>query len=159
MGVEDIMTTPRFRPALADDLPAIIALLADDPLGQSRERPGLPLDPRYDEAFAAMAADPNQLPLVMTVDGTLAGYLQLTFIPGLSRLGAWRGQIESVRISSGSRGHGLGEALIRHAVDLCRRRGCTMVQLTTDKARADALRFYERLGFRSSHEGMKLDLG
>jgi ribosomal protein S18 acetylase RimI-like enzyme len=147
-----------FRRATAADLPAIIALLADDPLGRLREDGSSPPGPRYVAAFAAIDADPNQLLAVVERDGEIIGCLQLSFIPGLSRLGMWRGQVESVRIAAGHRGGGLGRAMIEWAIEQCRARGCGMVQLTSDKSRADALRFYESLGFRASHEGMKLDL-
>lgn len=105
-----------------------------------------------------MAADSNQVLLVAVAGDAVVGCLQLSFIPGLSRLGMWRGQIESVRIAAGQRGGGLGRRLIEHAIGLCRQRGCGLVQLTSDKSRADAIRFYESLGFQASHEGMKLSL-
>ncbi len=141
------------RRAGAGDVPAIVAMLADDPLGARRERPG---DPAYAEAFAEVDADPRQL-LVVAVEGDeVVGTLQLTFIPGLSRLGATRALIEAVRVRSDRRGGGLGERLVRWAVDTARDRGAAMVQLTTDASRADARRFYERLGFQASHVGMKL---
>lgn len=144
-----------FRAATAEDVPAIVALLADDALGARREAPG---DPAYAEAFAAIAADPNQLLAVADEDGRVLGCLQLTFIPGLSHRGAWRGQIESLRIAAGRRGTGLGRRFLDWAIAQCRARGCRMVQLTTDKSRADARRFYASLGFTASHEGMKLAL-
>lgn len=147
-----------FRPARADDLDAIIALLADDELGQSRERVSIPTDPAYLDAFAAIAADPNQLLAVVEDEAGLAGCLQISFIPGLSRLGMWRGQIESVRIASRLRGAGLGRQMLEWAVEQCRARNCQLVQLTSDKSRTDALRFYENLGFVASHEGFKLAL-
>lgn len=147
------------RRAVAADLPAIVALLADDTLGRGREDPRPPLDPRYAAAFAAIEADPNQLLAVVEAEGAVVGCLQLSFMPGLSRLGAWRGQIESVRIAASRRGGGLGRRMIEWAIAECRRRRCGLVQLTSDKSRPDALRFYESLGFRASHEGMKLDLG
>jgi ribosomal protein S18 acetylase RimI-like enzyme len=149
---------PSFRRAVAADLPAIVALLADDPLGRTREDPSHPLDPRYAAAFAAVDADPNQLLAVVELDGAVVGCLQLSFIPGLSRRGQWRGQVESVRIAAAHRGGGLGRAMFTWAIAECRARGCGMVQLTSDKSRTDARRFYESLGFRASHEGMKLDL-
>lgn len=156
------MSDLHFRHAAAADLAAIVALLADDGLGRGREDPRLPINPRYLEAFAAIDADPNQL-LVVGVDGTgpggaVIGYLQLTFIPGLSRIGQWRGQIESVRVAAARRGQGVGRAMLAWAIDCCRARGCGLVQLTTDKSRDDARRFYESLGFVASHEGMKLTL-
>lgn len=141
-----------FRAATAADVPAIVALLADDVLGAARERPG---DPAYEAAFAAIDADPNQLMAVADLGGRIVGCLQLTFIPGISHRGAWRGQVESVRIGADQRGSGLGRRMMEWAMDQCRARGCRMVQLTTDKSRADARRFYESLGFVASHEGMK----
>lgn len=152
------MIAPLFRPATEDDVAAIVALLADDGLGRGRENPSLPLDRRYLDAFAALDADPNQLLVVAERDGAVTGCLQLTFIPGLSRLGMWRGQIEAVRVAASERGTGLGGAMVEWAIERCRERGCGLVQLTTDKTRADAHRFYERLGFVASHEGMKLSL-
>jgi GNAT superfamily N-acetyltransferase len=148
-----------FRKASSADLPEIIALLADDPLGAAREVASGATDQAYHEAFAAIEADRNQL-LVVAVDDDdrVIGCLQLSFIPGLSRKGMWRGQIESVRIAAGHRGSGLGAAMIEWAVEQARQRGCGLVQLTSDKRRPDAIRFYEKLGFVASHEGLKLDL-
>jgi len=141
--------------ATADDVPAIVAMLADDPLGAKRERPG---DPAYAEAFKEIDADPRQV-LVVARDGAeVVGTLQLTFIPGLSRLGSTRALIEAVRVRSDQRGGGLGGRLIEWAIDTARERGAAMVQLTTDASRTDAHRFYERLGFVASHVGMKLML-
>ncbi len=152
------MTTPLFRRALEADLPAIVALLADDPLGAAREDPSSPPNPRYLSAFAAIDRDPNQLLAVAEADGTVVGVLQITFIPGLSRLGMTRGLIESVRIAAAQRSAGLGRKMFEWAIATCRERGCELVQLTTDKSRPDAHRFYERLGFVASHEGYKLAL-
>ena len=152
------MTEILFRRAQDEDLPSIIALLADDELGRSREDSSLPVNRRYLDAFDAMQRDPNQLLAVMVADGEVVGCLQISFIPGLSRLGIWRGQIESVRVASSRRGEGLGRRLLEWAINECRNRGCGLVQLTSDKARGDALRFYQSLGFRASHEGMKLNL-
>jgi GNAT superfamily N-acetyltransferase len=149
---------PAFRRARADDVPAIVAMLADDELGRGREDASLPLDPRYLVAFDEIDADPRELLAVAEADGEVVGCLQLTFLRGLSNLGALRGQIEGVRIASSRRGTGIGAAFVRWAVEECRARGCTVVQLTTDKRRADAHRFYGRLGFAASHEGMKLRL-
>ena len=147
-----------FRRASAADLEDIVALLADDELGRKREDPDPPLNLRYIDAFAAIDADRNQFLAVVEEGGEIVGCLQLSFIPGLSRLGLWRGQIESVRISSARRGGGLGKRMFEWAIDECRKRRCEIVQLTTDKSRADARRFYEGLGFVASHEGMKLAL-
>lgn len=154
------MTEPHrtFRRACAADLPAIVAMLADDALGAAREDTSVPLNPRYSAAFEAIQQDPNQFLAVVEQDAELVGCLQLSFIPGLSRLGLWRGQIESVRIASTYRGAGLGRAMFEWAIDQCRRQGCGLVQLTTDRARPDARRFYESLGFTASHDGMKLSL-
>jgi GNAT superfamily N-acetyltransferase len=148
-----------FRRARESDLPAIIAMLADDALGRSRELVSDPVDERYRAAFAAIVADENQLLAVaVNADDQPVGCLQLTFIPGLSRSGMWRGQIESVRITETERGTGLGTRFIKWAIGVCRDRGCKLVQLTSDKSRADSIRFYEKLGFTASHEGMKLTL-
>ncbi|WP_018682083.1 GNAT family N-acetyltransferase [Actinokineospora enzanensis] len=143
------------RPAADDDVPAIVAMLADDPLGATRESPG---DPRYAEAFAEIAADDRQLLVVAERDGEVVGTLQLTFTPGLSRLGAVRATIEGVRVRADRRGDGLGHALIEWAIDAARERGAIMVQLTTDASREEAHRFYRRFGFVASHIGMKLPL-
>jgi ribosomal protein S18 acetylase RimI-like enzyme len=147
-----------FRPATTADLPAILAMLIDDELGKLREDPGTPLNPSYLEAFEAIARDPNQLLAVADQDSQVVGCLQLTFLPGLSHRGAWRGQIEGVRIAASQRSSGLGKAMMEWAIAQCRASGCRMVQLTTDKRRHDAHRFYARLGFVASHEGMKLEL-
>lgn len=148
-----------FRPANEADLPAIIALLAADQLGQTREDASLPLAKVYIDAFSAIDADQNQL-LAVAVDSddTVIGTLQLTFIPGLARSGAWRGQIEAVRIAEAHRSSGLGQKMFEWAIEKCHAKGCKLVQLTTDKTRPDAHRFYERLGFTASHEGYKLKL-
>ncbi|MBP5980781.1 MAG: GNAT family N-acetyltransferase [Halomonas sp.] len=150
--------TIQFRRARSDDVASIVALLADDVLGRQREDVGSPLNPLYRAAFDAIDADPNQLQLVALAGDELVGTLQLTFIPGLARQGAWRGQIEGVRIASAQRSSGLGQQMFQRAIDECRDRGCELVQLTTDIERPDAHRFYERLGFENSHLGYKLKL-
>lgn len=147
----------RIRAARADDVPAVVALLADDPLGATRETPD-DLAP-YRAAFEAVDADPRQLLVVADRGGRVVGTLQLTLLPGLGRMGALRGQIEAVRVAREERGGGLGTVLVRWAVDEARRHGCTLVQLTSDASRTDAHRFYERLGFVPSHVGFKLALG
>lgn len=146
------------RRATLQDVAAIIAMLADDRLGQQREDAGHPLNQAYVSAFAAIDADPNQFLAVAERDGRVIGCLQLSFIPGLSHKGMWRGQIESVRVASDARGSGLGRQMFEWAIAQCRARGCGAVQLTTDKSRHDAIRFYQSLGFVASHEGMKLKL-
>jgi ribosomal protein S18 acetylase RimI-like enzyme len=144
------------RRARRADLPELVALLADDPLGRGRE--GAP-SPAYEVAFAQLDADPAQLLAVLTTaDGAIVGMLQLTTIPGLSRGGALRAQIESVRVHSAFRGRGLGRQLFAWAIAESRRRGCALVQLTSDRTRAGAHSFYARLGFVDSHVGYKLDL-
>jgi GNAT superfamily N-acetyltransferase len=143
------------RRATAGDLPAVVALLTDDPLGATRESADLA---PYETAFAAVDADPAHLLVVADDGGDVVGTLQLTFVPGLSRGGALRAQVESVRVAATARGRGLGEAMLRWCADEARRRGAALVQLTTDKRRTDAHRFYERLGFVASHEGFKLEL-
>lgn len=145
------------RRATADDLPALVALLADDPLGAARETAVGDLAP-YRRAFELVDGDPAHVLLVAVQGEEVVGTLQLSVLPGLARRGASRGQIEAVRVAARARRRGLGAAMIGWAVDESRRRGCGLVQLTTDKSRTDARRFYERLGFVASHEGMKLAL-
>ncbi|MFF0890170.1 GNAT family N-acetyltransferase [Streptomyces sp. NPDC003456] len=144
------------RPVVADDVPAIVAMLADDPLGAQRESPD-DLAP-YLEALERLRSDPNQHVVVAVRENRIVGTLQLTIIPGLSRRGATRSIIEGVRIHADERGSGLGTQLIEWAIDTSREQGCQLVQLTSDKTRLDAHRFYERLGFEASHTGFKLQL-
>ncbi|MGW7715032.1 N-acetyltransferase family protein [Streptomyces chartreusis] len=144
------------RPAATDEIPAIVGMLADDPLGARRESPD-DLTP-YLAAFERLTNDPNQHLVVAVREGRVIGTLQLTVIPGLSRRGATRSIIEAVRIHADERGSGLGTRLIEWAIDESRRQNCQLVQLTSDKSRTDAHRFYERLGFASSHAGFKLEL-
>jgi GNAT superfamily N-acetyltransferase len=153
------MSAPvRLRDARRDDVPAIVAMLADDTLGASREVSTEPLPASYYTAFDALDRDPNNRLLIAEINGEIVGTLQITFIYGLSRQGAKRALIEAVRVASPHRGKGIGEQIILEAVAMARRERCAMVQLTTDKSRKDAHRFYERLGFVASHEGMKLTL-
>lgn len=147
------------RPAVLDDLPAVVALLADDGLGKSRERPESPLAPAYGEAFARMTRQDDNLVLVAELGGAIVGCLQLTLIHGISRLGTTRAQVEGVRVATAARGRRVGERLMREAVVRSKARGATLMQLTTDHRRIDAHRFYERLGFVGSHLGMKKELG
>ncbi len=147
------------RRARRDDVEPLVGLLAADQLGASRDGVRDPADlAAYVAAFDAIDADPAHLLVVAEVGGELAGTMQVSFLPGLARRGALRAQIEAVRIADGSRGSGLGSAMIGWAVAEARRRGCALIQLTTDKTRTDAHRFYSRLGFTASHEGMKLAL-
>jgi GNAT superfamily N-acetyltransferase len=145
------------RTATRDDVAAIVALLADDPLGAAREDLDDPAT--YDAAYDRVVADRGQRLVVAERDGAVVGTLQLSIIPGLSRRGATRSIIESVRIARDERGSGLGTELVTWAVDESRRLGCALVQLTSDASRTDARRFYERLGFTASHIGFKLQLG
>lgn len=146
---------PVFRRAVAADLPAIVALLADDPLGAARETEDLAA---YRDAFLAIDADPNQFLCVLADGNRVIGTMQLAFIAGLSRRGARRGQIEAVRVHRDDRGRGLGRQMILWAIERCRSEGCAVVQLTTDRSREDAHRFYDSLGFVASHLGYKLSL-
>lgn len=133
-------------------------MLADDPLGAKRERFETPLPESYLRAFDAIAADPNNELVVACLGAEVVGVLQITFTPYLAYQGGWRATIEAVRIDSRHRSQGLGKAMFEWAIARARERGCHLVQLTTDKARPDAKRFYESLGFVASHEGMKLFL-
>ncbi|MFQ6144854.1 N-acetyltransferase family protein [Streptomyces seoulensis] len=142
------------RAAVADDIPSIVGMLADDPLGARRESPD-DLTP-YLSALDRLRADPNQRLVVAVREGRVIGTLQLSIIPGLSRRGTIRSIIEAVRIHADERGSGLGTRLIEWAIEESRRAGCQLVQLTSDKSRTDAHRFYERLGFEASHVGFKL---
>ncbi|KMS74664.1 GNAT family acetyltransferase [Streptomyces viridochromogenes] len=144
------------RAAVADDIPAIVGMLADDPLGAQRESTD-DLTP-YLTAWERLSSDPNQHLVVALREGRVVGTLQLTVIPGLSRKGATRSIIEGVRIHTDERGSGLGTELIEWAVAESRRQNCQLVQLTSDNTRTDAHRFYERLGFTASHVGFKLQL-
>ncbi len=152
------------RPATVGDLPAVIDLLAADQLGASRDgiadgAAGEEARAAYLHAFRAIEADAGQL-LMVAVDESseIVGTFQLGFLPGLARRGAWRAQIEAVRVRADQRGSGLGAAMMIWAIEESRRRGCSLVQLTSDRSRTDAHRFYERLGFVDSHVGLKLAL-
>lgn len=152
-------TDIHFRRATHADLPAIVALLADDPLGALREDFATPLPQAYNDAFAAIDRDPNnELVVVDSAGRQVIGVLQLTFIPGITYRGGWRALIEGVRVASEFRSGGVGRRLFDWAIQRSRDRGCHLVQLTSDKARPDAIRFYQSLGFVASHEGMKLHL-
>ena len=146
------------RTATRSDLSAVIALLVDDVLGAGRDTLTPDLDPAYAAAFAAIARDPNQKIVVMERAGRIIGCMQVSYLPGLSRKGMWRGQIESVRITRDLRGQGLGRTFLLWAIEDCRQRGCGLVQLSTDASRTEAHRFYIALGFEPSHVGMKLKL-
>lgn len=146
----------KIRKAMQADLPAILAMLADDVLGAARERPGDAA--LYETAWRQIEAQGGNDVLVAELPEGVVGCLQLIVIPGLARQGALRAQIEGVRVASTHRGQDIGEHMIAFAIDAARAAGCRLVQLTTDKRRTDAHRFYERLGFKATHEGMKLEL-
>ncbi|MEV8374823.1 GNAT family N-acetyltransferase [Kribbella sp. NPDC056861] len=150
------MTSVVIRRATATDVAGIVSLLTDDEIAAQRESPD-DLTP-YQAAFAAIEADPQQVLVVAERNGELVGTLQLTIIPGLSRMGATRGLVEAVRVAASARGTGLGTTLMEWSIEEARARGCTILQLTSDKARVDAHRFYLRLGFTQSHEGFKYAL-
>jgi ribosomal protein S18 acetylase RimI-like enzyme len=144
------------RPARKGDVPAIIAMLADDHLGRARERLEDPLPKLYDDAFERVKGDPN-ITLVVAEEGArVVGCLQLCILPGLSSQGASRGLIEDVRVASDRRSRGIGEQLVQWAVAEAKARGCKLVELLTHHTRVDAQRFYERLGFARSHVGMTI---
>ncbi|WP_368901834.1 N-acetyltransferase family protein [Oceanobacillus oncorhynchi] len=145
-----------FRKAQKEDLPAIVRLLADDELGSGRERYEDPLPEEYDQAFDAIEAQIGNQVILALEEEKVIGCIQLTIIPGLARLGMKRAQIEGVRVDKKYRGKRVGEALFKEAIAIAKAEKCGLVQLTTDKQRNDAHRFYERLGFSASHEGMKL---
>lgn len=147
-----------FRRAVAADLATIVGLLADDVLGGSRETVRAEDADRYRNAFSEIEADGNQFLCVVEDGSEIVGTFQLTIIPGLSRGGSKRAQIEAVRVSRSRRNEQIGEAMFQWAIDYSRLRGCTFMQLTTDKQRPDAHRFYDRLGFEPTHIGYKLRL-
>jgi GNAT superfamily N-acetyltransferase len=149
---------PVFRRALRADLPDVVRLLADDPLGSMREAYAFPLPDSYYAAFDAIDADPNNELVVVVLDSRIIGVLQLTYIPSITYRGRWRALIEGVRVDPSLRSTGIGRRLFSWAIARAAGRGCHLVQLTSDKARPDAIRFYESLGFVASHEGLKLHL-
>lgn len=146
------------RPAQVEDLPAIVALLAQDDLGAQRETVTDPLPRSYHAAFAEIDRDPAHLLVVAEAEGRVVGTLQVTFLQYLTYGGGLRAQIEAVRVAPELRGSGLGRTLVGWAVDEARRRRAHVVQLTTDARRDGAQRFYGSLGFEPSHIGMKLHL-
>jgi GNAT superfamily N-acetyltransferase len=147
-----------FRDAGVDDVSTIVGMYADDVLGRDREDFSDPLPGYYFEAFRDIETDPRHRLVVAELDGEVVGTLQLSFLPHLVLRGGERAQIEAVRVRAHKRGAGVGEALLRWAIDESTRRGCRLIQLTTNAEREDARRFYERLGFAATHDGMKLSL-
>ncbi len=146
------------RAAQQADLPQLIEMLADDPLGAQREDTSTPLNPRYSTAFDNITQDPNNLLAAAWQQDKLVGMLQLTFIPYLTHTGSKRCLIEGVRIHADCRGQGLGEQLIYWGIEQAKLRDCNLVQLTSDKTRTEALAFYTKLGFIATHEGFKMKL-
>ncbi|MFB6985949.1 GNAT family N-acetyltransferase [Streptomyces sp. NPDC056230] len=144
------------RTATRADLPAVLALLADEE--RVVDPASVVVDETYERAFAAIESDPRNEMLVLVEEETVVGCLQATYIPGLGKHGEERALIEAVRIRADRRGGGLGRELMKQAVDRARLRGCGLMQLTSNKRRTDAHRFYESLGFARSHEGFKLAL-
>ena len=149
---------PLFRPAVRADLPDIVRLLADDPLGATREAYASPLPDSYYAAFQAIEDDRNNELIVVAFEDRIVGVLQITYIPYITYRGGWRALIEGVRVHSSMRSSGMGRRLFSWVIERAARRGCHLLQLTSDKARPDAIRFYESLGFVASHEGLKLHL-
>jgi GNAT superfamily N-acetyltransferase len=147
-----------FRTASLADIPGLVSMLSDDELGALREDSSQPLNQKYLHAFSEIERDANNELTVVESDGEVVGMLQLTFIPYLTYIGSWRCLIEGVRIHSAHRGQGLGAMFLKWAIGRARERECKIVQLTSDKERPSALRFYESLGFKASHEGFKLKL-
>jgi len=147
-----------FRLATEQDLDKIVAMIADDPLGSKREKYEQPLPESYRKAFQAITADPNNELIVACKGNDIVGVQQITYTPYLTYQGGWRATIEGVRTKSSERGIGVGTDLIQWGIQRAKKRGCHLIQLTTDKKRKDALRFYERLGFKATHEGLKMTL-
>ena len=147
-----------FRKATTNDIPDLVTLLADDDLGATREDSSIPVNQRYIDSFNSIDNDANNELTVVEFNGDLVGMLQLTFIPYLTHTGSWRCLIEGVRISSNYRGQGMGTRFINWAIERAVEMKCSIVQLTSDKQRPDALRFYESLGFQATHEGFKLKI-
>jgi GNAT superfamily N-acetyltransferase len=149
------MSRLSFRDATPADLPFIVGLYVEDSMVQTDDDPVRANDQPYLDALAAIAADPNQRLMVAELAGEAVGTIQVTFVPGIGRRGMWRGLIEGVHISATHRSKGLGAEMIDWALEQCRAHGCGMAQLTSNKKRLDAHRFYERLGWSKSHEGFK----
>ena len=147
-----------FRVALDKDLPLMVGMLADGKLGLQREDTDNPLNPSYLSAFKSIVADPNNELIVVDRKCNIYGMLQLTFIPYLTHRGSWRCLVEGVRIQNKFRGDGIGTRLFEWVIQYAREKGVSILQLTSDKQRPDAIRFYEGLGFKSTHEGFKLKL-
>lgn len=156
--MKDAVADLIFRNAREEDLPYLVQLLADDPLGASREKVTTPIDKRYADAFSRIDEDANNQLVVIEKAGQVIAMLQLTFIPYLTHTGSWRCLIEGVRVHVDFRGRGIGRLFFEWAIKQARERGCQIVQLTSNKQRPEAIRFYSSLGFVASHLGFKLTL-
>jgi len=144
-----------FRAASRDDLPTIIQMLSDDPLGKKRERYTIPLSEKYLTAFEAIETDKNNEIILACYEEKIVGFFQITYIPYLTYMGKWRALIEGVRVHKSFRNQGIGKELIFRSIKLAKQNNCHLLQLTTDKKRPEAIAFYKSLGFVTSHEGMK----
>ena len=158
MGDETIGSSLNIRIAHREDLEGIVRMLADDPLGATRETYSIPLPASYGDAFEAILSDGNNELVAACLAGDVVGVLQITFIPYLTYRGGWRALVEGVRVDARVREKGVGSALLKWAISRARERGCHLVQLTTDISRGEAKTFYESLGFAATHHGMKLHL-
>ena len=155
------MSTLQLRDATPDDIPVMLTLShAGDARGANTPplHPATFSDPRYRSAFDEITADPSHRLIVAEIDGEIIGTLQISYIPGLPNLGMKRGMLENVHVRADHRGSGYGKAMVEWAIAHCRQAGCGSVQLTSNKVRSDAHRFYARLGFVATHEGFKLKL-
>jgi ribosomal protein S18 acetylase RimI-like enzyme len=152
------MTTEElsFRNATREDVPTLVQMLSDDPLGAKREQFEIPLPDSYLNAFEAIDQDPNNELVVAIINDVIVGFMQVTFIPYLTYRGRWRALVEGVRVNKNYRARGIGRQMFLWAIDRAKKKECHLFQLTTDKQRPDAIKFYESLGFKASHEGMKL---
>ena len=155
MSTTDGAPRVTFRDARREDLERIVELIADDAVAARRTGT---FGAAHVAGFEAIEASPNDDLVVAELDGAVVGVMQLTYIPGIARNGATRLQVEAVRVDAGLRGQGIGRALMEHAHARGRERGCALAQLTSDKQRPDAHRFYRELGYAQSHEGFKLPL-
>ena len=156
--MNDAKLQPLFRAASHTDLPRLVAMLADDALGATREDASQPLNPAYTAAFDHIDIDANNALIVAEVNQAIVGMMQLTFIPYLTHTGSWRCLVEGVRVAAAYRGQGIGGELLHFAISTARARNCRLLQLTSDKQRPQALHFYESLGFKATHAGFKLKL-
>ncbi len=154
----NILQNITYRAASLDDLPTIIQMLADDPLGQKRERYTEPISEKYLSAFEAIEKDKNNEVILACYEENIIGFFQITYIPYLTYMGKWRALIEGVRVHKSFRNQGLGKELILKSIELAKQKKCHLLQLTTDKKRPEAIAFYKAVGFVPSHEGMKFHL-